>query len=111
MNWERVMAKYLLAYHGGGMPESEEEGARVMAAWGAWMGGLGEALADGGNPVGQAVTIASDGASSQGAGANPVTGYSLITAASMDEAITLAKDCPILAGGGSIELCETFDAM
>jgi len=28
------MAKYLLSYHGGGMPESEEEGAKIMAAWG-----------------------------------------------------------------------------
>ena len=29
------MAKYLLAYRGGGMPETPEAGAQVMAAWGA----------------------------------------------------------------------------
>jgi hypothetical protein len=28
------MANYLLAYHGGGMPETEEARARVMGAWG-----------------------------------------------------------------------------
>ena len=65
------MAKYLLSYHGGGMPESEEEGARLMAAWGDWMGGLGEALVDGGNPTGQSATVASDGSTSQGGGAEP----------------------------------------
>ena len=30
------MANYLLAYHGGGMADTEEEQARVMAAWGKW---------------------------------------------------------------------------
>ena len=35
------MAKFILAYHGGGMPETEAEQAAVMAAWGAWFGNLG----------------------------------------------------------------------
>ena len=52
------MAKYLLVYHGGGMAEGEEAQAKVMAAWGAWFQNLGPALADGGNPVSQARTIA-----------------------------------------------------
>ena len=52
------MAKYLLNYHGGGMAEGEEAQAKVMAAWGAWFQNLGPALADGGNPVSQAKTIA-----------------------------------------------------
>lgn len=105
------MAKYLLSYHGGGMPESEEEGARVMAAWDEWMRGLGAALADGGNPVGQMLTIAADGSVSAGGGANPVTGYSVISADSLDHAATLSKGCPILLSGGSVEIGETFDVM
>lgn len=105
------MAKYLLAYHGGGMPETEEEGARVMAAWGAWMGGVGAAMVDGGNPVGPAATVASDGSSSPGGGANPITGYSIVSADSLDAAIALVQGCPILAAGGSVEVCETFDVM
>ena len=105
------MAKYLLVYHGGNTPETEEEGARVMAAWGAWMGALGDSIADGGNPVGAVATVAPDGSVSQGAGANPVTGYSIISADSLEAAVTLTKDCPILASGGSIEVCETFDVM
>ena len=105
------MAKYLLAYHGGGMPDSEEEGARVMAAWGEWMGGLGEALVDGGNPIGSAATVVADGSSSAGGGGNPVTGYSVISAGSLDEAVALTQGCPVLASGGSVEVAETFDVM
>jgi hypothetical protein len=105
------MAKYLLSYHGGGMPETEEEGARVMAAWESWMGGLGNAMVDGGNPTGQSATVGSDGSTSPGGGANPVTGYSIIEADSLDAAVELVKGCPILQSGGSVEVGETFDVM
>src|SRR5262249_39944772 len=47
---ELTMANYVLVYKGGGMPESKEEREAVMAAWGQWMGGLGQDLVDGGNP-------------------------------------------------------------
>jgi hypothetical protein len=40
------MPKYVLAYHGGSMPETKEEQAEVMQVCGAWMGGLGDALVD-----------------------------------------------------------------
>lgn len=45
------MPKYIFAYHGGKMPETQEEGARVMAAWTKWYEELGPAIADGGAPV------------------------------------------------------------
>jgi hypothetical protein len=105
------MAKYLLNYHGGGMAEGEEAQAKVMAAWGAWFQTLGSALADGGNPVSQSKTIAADGSVSDGGGSNPSTGYSLIEADNLDAAVGLAKDCPVLSSGGSIEVAETFNAM
>ena len=52
------MATYLLAYHGGSMPETDAARAKVMEAWGAWYGQIGAALVDGGNPIGQAKTVA-----------------------------------------------------
>lgn len=103
------MAKYALIFHGGSMPETEEEGAAVMAAWGTWMEGLGTALTDPGNPFGTATTINSDGSTIGGGGANPASGYSLIEADSLEAAVVLAKDCPILDGGGSIEVAEALD--
>ncbi len=103
------MAKFALVFHGGSMPETEEEGAKVMAAWGAWMEGLGSALLDPGNPFGTAVTINADGSTTDGGGANPASGYTLVDADSLDAAVALAKACPILDGGGSVEVAEALD--
>lgn len=105
------MANYLLAYHGGGMPETDEERARVMAAWGEWFGKLGSDLVDGGNPVAYAKTIAGNGSVSDGGGSNPVSGYSIIKADDMDSAVAKAKGCPLLQSGGSIEVGEIHPAM
>jgi hypothetical protein len=102
------MAKYLYVYHGGGsMPQSKEEQDKVMQAWGAWFGGLGSAVVDGGNPVGNSRTVKSGSVTDNG-GANPATGYSIIEASSMDDAVSKAKGCPIHASGGSVEVAEIF---
>ena len=104
------MAKYVLAYHGGGgMPETEEAQAAIYEAWGAWFGSLRDSVVDGGNPISQTKTIASDGSVTDGGGANPLSGYSLISADSLDEAVTKAKGCPALASGGSVEVAEAID--
>jgi hypothetical protein len=100
------MAKYLLAYHGGGMPDTPEEGARIIAAWTAWYTGLGTAVVDPGMPVAFAKTIAEDGSVGDGGGPNPVSGYTILEAATIDEAIAMAKGCPILDGSGRIEIAE-----
>ena len=101
---------YLLVFHGGSMPESPEEGAKIMQAWTDWFAVLGDALIDGGNPVSQVKTIASNGFVSD-SGANPSSGYSIIKADSLDAAVALAKGCPVLQGGASVEVAETFAIM
>jgi len=103
------MAKYLFVYHGGKMPETPEEGTRIMAAWNDWMAGIGKDLIDGGNPVGQSITVNSDSSVVRDGGANPTSGYTIIEAASEDAAIEIAKACPILSNGGSVELAEAID--
>ncbi len=103
------MAKYLFVYHGGSKPQSEQEVAKVMDAWGQWLGSMGSAVIDGGNPVGISSTVNSDGSVTNNGGANPASGYSLIEACDLDDAIAKAKGCPILSAGGSIELAEAFD--
>ena len=104
------MAKYVLVYKGGGGPATEEEGAAVMAAWMAWFGKLGGAVVDAGNPFGPALAIAPDGAVSDGAHSG-LTGYSIIAADSLSAAAELAKECPHLASGGTVEVYETFNVM
>ena len=100
------MAKFLLVYHGGG-PDDGPPSDEAMQAWGAWFGQLGDAVVDGGNPISGAQTLTSSGAT-PGGGANPATGYSLIEAADMADATAKAQGCPVLADGGSIEVCETI---
>lgn len=104
------MANYLLVYHGGSMPEGEAETAAVMSAWDAWFHKLGDALVDGGNPASATKVISSDGSVAAGGATSP-SGYSIIKADSHDQAVDLAKGCPVLAGGAMIEVVETFDAM
>src|ERR1700745_672689 len=106
------MANYLLLYSGGSMPESEAEQAAVMQAWMGWFGQLGSALVDGGNPTsGQAKTIASDGSATGGSCLGMASGYSIIKADSLDEAVAKAKGCPVLRGGANIVVLETFNVM
>ena len=106
------MATYLLAYHGGGgMAADQATRDKIMAEWGKWFQDLGPALVDGGNPVMRTKTITSKGSVSEGGGQNPVSGYSLIKADDLDSAVKLARGCPVLSSGGSIEVAETVNAM
>ena len=103
------MANYLLLYHGGGMPDTDEEKAKVMAAWGEWMKQVGENLVDAGNPTSDVKTVNQSGASDFSG--DRVTGYSVVKANSMDEAVKCAQMVPIVAEGGSVDVYETFNAM
>jgi hypothetical protein len=103
------MANYLLVYHGGSMPEGEVAQADVMQAWTDWFGTLGPALVDGGNPASRTKHITGDG--SVGDDADGPSGYSIIQADSIDSAVELAKGCPVLRGGSSIQAVETVSAM
>ena len=101
------MAKYLFVYHGGGgAPSSPDE---VKNAWGEWFGSMGSAVIDGGNPVGKSSTVKPDGSLANGGGANPVSGYSLIEASSLEDAHKKAKGCPLLKRGGTIEIAQAID--
>lgn len=106
------MADFVLLYTGGGMPETEAEQAAVMKAWDAWFGQLGSALKDGGNPFTPAAkTVGADGSVSDGAQGAPHTGYTIVTADSLEAAAAIAKGCPVLQGGASITVYETFPVM
>ena len=100
------MTKFLLGYHGTFMTEAPPANDPTMDAWGAWMGSMGKALIDGGNPAKSAMTVAPGGKISTGGGSNPITGYTIIEASDFDEAVRLSKGCPVLISGGSIEVSE-----
>lgn len=104
------MPKFILAYHGGGMPETPEEGERAMAAWGVYYGAIGENLVDGGAPVGMSKTVLPGGEVEANGGANPLSGYTVVEAPDIDAACEMAKGCPILAdGNGSVEVAPLVE--
>jgi hypothetical protein len=98
------MAKYLYLYSGGQMAETPEAQEESMQAWGAWFGGLGESVADIGNPFGAGSTVTTGGTAD--GGASQLGGYSILNAASLADATAKADGCPILASGGSVEIYE-----
>lgn len=102
------MKKFVFIYHNNGdlgdMPMD-----KVTAAWMDWFGSLGDTLVDGGNPFGdggQAVT--KDGPMALGDQA--ATGYSIIQADSLGEAVKIAKGCPLIAHTpkGAVEVHEAL---
>ncbi len=103
------MPKFMFAYHGGGMPETPEEGEKEMAKWQSWLGGMGAACADMGNPVGMSKTVTASGVDDNG-GSNPLSGYSIVEAADIDAACEMAKGCPILNGAkGTVEVAPIME--
>jgi hypothetical protein len=104
------MANYVLAYKGGSMAQTDAEREAAMAAWGQWFGTLGAAVVAPGNPFGPSTTVASDGSVSNG-GSSSLSGYSVLGADSLAAAAELAKGCPVLASGGSVEVYETIEVM
>ena len=102
------MTNFVLLYTGGGMPESEAEQAEVMGAWGAWYEKMGAAVVDGGNPFGAAKKVTDAGVGEGGVSSPPVTGYTIISADSLDAAVAAVGDHPHLKYGGQVSVHETF---
>lgn len=102
------MTNFVLVYTGGGMPESEEEQKAVMAAWGAWYEKMGEAIVDGGNPFGASKHVNENGTGDGPVSSPPATGYTIISADSLDAAVAKVQDHPHVKYGGQVSVYETF---
>lgn len=105
------MGKYLLAYRGGKMAATDAEREAAMAAWGAWFGALGSAVVDPGNPFAGSSSVGGDGTVHNGGAPSALTGYTVVSADSLDAASALTKGCPIFDGGGAIDVYETIEVM
>src|SRR6266568_8913592 len=101
------MTNYVFEYHN--EPSTGEKDLEAFkAAWGAWFGGLGDKLVDAGNPFapgGQAVEKSGVTTIEN----HPSTGYSIVKAASMEEAVEMVKGCPALnEKSGAVRVYETL---
>ena len=102
------MTNFVLVYTGGTIPESQEEQQAVMAAWGAWYGAMGASIVDGGNPFSGSKTVAANGVSDGSASSPAATGYTVISADSMDDAVSKVENHPHIKHGGEVTVYETF---
>ena len=101
------MADYLLAYTGGaGMASTEAEREAAMARWGQWFQGLGSAVVNPGNPFGASTSVGGSGAN--GAAKSGLSGFSIVAAENLDAASKLARDCPVIESGGSVDVYEAI---
>ena len=85
---------------------TKEQIKASMDEWGAWMGGLGSALVDGGAPFGNRICLVDDGSTREAADLN---GYSVIEAEDLEAAKKLTEGHPhFVAADGrfSIEIFE-----
>ena len=94
------MAKFIYLYSGGQMaPSSPEEGKKLMDAWMAYFGKLGDKILDMGAPLGKRKSVG-------GIGQSKINGFTIVAAESLEEAVALTKGHPHLATGGSVEVAE-----
>ena len=108
------MAKFMFVYRGGDKMEdaSPEQMQQVMQVWmdwiekgmkAGWLTDGGDALKSEGRVVHPDKTV-TDGPFAESK--ELVGGYSMIEAADFNAAVELAKDCPMILGGGSVEIRE-----
>lgn len=105
------MSQYILVYKGEATDMSEmtpEQGAEVMAKWGAWMANVGSALTDVGSPFAPGASVVDDGSSGEAAS---LTGYSIIEAADMGAAIALTEGHPYLSEGLGNFAIDVYELM
>jgi hypothetical protein len=101
----QIVGRYLFAYRGSAVSMSPQEREASMAAWAAWFRSLGGAVLDMGAPFGASASVSQ---SSDGAAAGGLGGYSIVSADSLAAASELARGCPVLAGGGSVDVYEAI---
>jgi hypothetical protein len=87
---------------------SPEEGRAHMGKWMEWMNSLGAAVVDRGLPLGKSMTVGPDGVT-EGGGANPLSGFTIVEAEDMSAALEMAGRCPHVEIGGTIEVAPALD--
>jgi hypothetical protein len=103
------MALFLMLCRGGSV--SDQERGAHMQKWGAWMGGLAQSGSlTGGAPLqGGGKVVSSGGVKDAASGDDVVSGYIMVNAKSLDDAVKIAKGCPLLEIGGNLEIRESVD--
>jgi len=99
------MSNYIIVYLGGNPPSSPEEGQQHFAKYKEWLMSLHDSAVSPANPLKDTNTVSSNGTVTSGS-TTTMSGYTIVAADSMDAALEMAKTCPFLDIGGSLEVSE-----
>jgi len=99
------MAQYIITYLGGDHPSTPEEGKKHYAKYTEWLSSLGDSAVSPANPFKDTRTIHPDGRVSPGSKVS-MSGYTVIETDSIESATAIAKSCPFLDIGGTLEVSE-----
>jgi len=99
------MPQFVIVYLGGDQPLTPEEGKQHFARYMEWLSSLGESAVSPANPLKDTRTVHPDGSVTEG-GATAMSGYTIIETDSLESALSVAKECPFLDIGGSLEVSE-----
>ena len=102
------MPQYVIVYLGGDQPSSPEEGKQHFAKYKEWLSTLGDSAVSPANPLKDTSTVNSDGTVTTGS-TTSMSGFTIIEADSMEAALLIAKACPFLDIGGSLEVSELIE--
>ena len=101
------MANFVLAYKGGSMAETPEAQEAAMKAWGDWFGTLGFGGRRHGRPV-RGVHCRAGGRVDRNRRPRACPAIRCVQADSLELAAKLAGGCPVLTGGGTVEVYEAI---
>ena len=99
------MPDFMISYLGGDKPSSPEEGKEHFAKYMQWLSALGDSAVSPANPLKDTRTVKPDGSVSEGS-TTTMSGFTIVRADSMEGALDIAKGCPFLDIGGSLEVSE-----
>ncbi len=102
------MAKFILTYLGGNPPSSPAAGKEHFAKYQAWLGSLRDSAVSPMNPFKETSTVGPDGSVTSGS-STAMSGYTILEAESMTQALEMARSCPFLDIGGSLEVSQLME--
>jgi hypothetical protein len=99
------MSRFLVTYHGSGMPDDPALVEQAKAAFGSWVAGAGDAIVDPGAPVHMVTQVANQRATA----AVEIGGYSIIQADSVEDATAVLSSHPYVARGGTLQVNQILE--
>ncbi len=99
------MAQFVFVYLGGNQPSSPEKAKQHFDKYMQWLGTIKESVVSPMLPLKDTATVGSDGSIREGS-SSAMSGFSIINADSIKDALAIAQDCPFLEIGGSLEVSE-----